>query len=90
MVAYGRMCWKCGKKRSKTNIAILVRACTANEAEGGVRRNVRPEEGLAMVYKPNEKACPNRGGTLSVTNMRRHHKGCRMLYGEVKNACTNA
>ena len=78
-VAYGRMCWKCGKKRSKTNIAILVRACTANEAEGGVRRNVRPEEGLARVYKPNEKACPNRGRTLSVTNMRRHHKGCRML-----------
>ena len=51
----------------------------ANEAEGGVRRNVRPEEGLARVYKPNEKACPNRGRTLSVTNMRRHHKGCRML-----------
>ena len=61
------------KKRSKTN--ILVRACTANEAEGGVRRNVRPEEGLARVYKPNEKACPNRGRTLLVTNMRRHHKG---------------
>ena len=78
-VAYGRRRWKCGRIRSKTNIARHVRACSANEAEGGVRRNVRPEEGLARVYKPNEKACRNCGRTLSVTNMRRHHKGCRMF-----------
>ena len=70
-VANGRRHWKCGRIRSKTNIARHVRACTANEAEGGVRRNVRPDEGLARVYKPNEKACRNCGRTLSVTNMRR-------------------
>ena len=34
----------------KANIARHMRTCTANEAEGGVRGNVRPEEGLARVY----------------------------------------
>ena len=46
----GEGCWNCGKKISKANIPRLVKACTANEAKGGVRRNVRPEEGLARVY----------------------------------------
>ena len=67
-----RRCWKCGKERSKANIARNVRACTANETEGGVRGNVRPEEGLARANRPNNKACPNCGRTLSATNMARH------------------
>ena len=71
----------------RQNIAKHVRACTANEAEGGMKRNVRPEDGPARVCRPNEIACPNSGRTLSATNMARHLKryaGC--CNGEVR-AC---
>ena len=38
-----RRCWMCSKDIWKANIARPVRAWKANEAEGGVRGNVRPE-----------------------------------------------
>ena len=62
-----RRCWKCGKELSKANLARQASAWTANEVEGGMTGNVRPEESLTRAYRPIEKACPNCGRTISAT-----------------------
>ena len=78
-VANRRRCWKCSKEISKANLAKYVRAWTANEVEGGMIGSVIPEEGLARAYRPNEKAFPNCGRTISAIHIEIHLRRCRML-----------